>query len=139
MKKITMHWLNFFIIFIVIFLLGVVIGFMVIPQSSVSTGTEEESDQPVRAIGEIKPPTLIKKVDPVYPEVAKQAQVEGTVILEATTDIYGRVQRVKNLRSVPLLDQAAIDAVKQWEYEPMIINGKPRGVIFTITVVFNLK
>ena len=98
-----------------------------------------EVEAPVRAVGEIKPPKLIKKVDPVYPEIARQARVEGVVILECTTDIYGRVQNIKVLRSIPLLDQAAIDAVRQWVYEPMIINGRPRGVIFTVTVTFKLK
>jgi len=49
------------------------------------------------------------------------------------------MQRVKVLRSIPLLDQAAIDAVRQWQYEPMIINGRPRGVIFTVTVTFKLR
>ena len=94
---------------------------------------------PVKAVGEVKPPKLIKKVDPVYPEEARQAKVEGVVILECTTDAYGSVTNVKVLRSVPALDQAAIDAVKQWVYEPMIIDGKPRGVIFTVTVRFQLK
>ncbi len=46
---------------------------------------------------------------------------------------------MKVLRSVTLLDQAAIDAVKQWVYEPMVINGRPRGVIFTVTLTFKLK
>ncbi|MCX7974942.1 MAG: energy transducer TonB [Candidatus Aminicenantes bacterium] len=68
-----------------------------------------------------------------------QARIEGVVILEATTDIYGRVQNVKVIRSVPLLDQAAIDAVRQWIYEPMIINGRPRGVIFIVTITFQLR
>jgi TonB family protein len=95
-------------------------------------------NEPVRATGDIKPPKLIKKVEPFYPESARKAEIEGTVILEATTDIYGRVQRVKILRSIPELDQAAIDAVKQWVYEPKIIDKKPRGVIFTVTVVFKL-
>ncbi|MBU1198831.1 MAG: energy transducer TonB, partial [Nanoarchaeota archaeon] len=71
---------------------------------------------------------------------ARQKQISGVVILEATTDIYGKVQRVKVLRSVdPLLDKAAIDAVKQWVYEPYLDNGKPRGVIFTVTVRFKLS
>jgi len=91
---------------------------------------------PVRAIGDIKPPRLIRQVDPVYPKDAYTAGIEGVVILEATTDIYGRVQNVRILRSIPMLDQAAIDAVKQWVYEPMIIDGKPRGGIFTVTVRF---
>jgi len=94
--------------------------------------------EPVRAIGEIKQPKLVKRVEPIYPEIARRARVEGTVILEVTTDIYGRVQNIKLLRSVPILDQAAIDAVRQWVYEPMIIDGYPRGVIFTVTVNFKL-
>jgi len=61
------------------------------------------------------------------------------VIVEATTDIYGRVQKAKILSSVPELDQAAVDAIRQWVYEPMIIDGRPRGVIFTVTVIFELK
>jgi TonB family protein len=96
----------------------------------------EAAVSPVRAIG--PPPKLIKEVKPIYPEIARKARVEGIVILEVTTDLYGKVQNVKVLKSIPLLDQAAIDAVKQWLYEPMIIDGKPRGVIFTVTVRFVL-
>ncbi|MEW6455231.1 MAG: TonB family protein [Acidobacteriota bacterium] len=99
----------------------------------------ENIEAPVRAIGDIQPPKLIKRVEPEYPSLALKARVEGVVILEAMTDIYGRVQTVKVLRSIPLLDQAAIDAVRQWQYEPMIINGIPRPVIFIVTVVFELK
>ena len=94
--------------------------------------------EPVPAKGDIKPPRLIKMVDPVYPEIARKTQVEGLVILEAITDKYGRVESVRVLRSIPLLDQAAVDAVKQWVYEPTVIDGKPRGVIFTVTVSFKL-
>jgi len=97
------------------------------------------AEGPVRAIGEIKPPRNIKQVDPIYPEIARLAGVEGLVILEVETDIYGRVQGYKILRSIPLLDQAAIEAVKQSVYEPLIIEGKPRGGIFTVTVRFELK
>ncbi|MDH4218084.1 MAG: energy transducer TonB, partial [Candidatus Aminicenantes bacterium] len=102
-------------------------------------GVVGEVEAPIRAVGEIKPPKLIKKVEPIYPEIARQARVEGIVIIEATTDIYGRVASVKILRSIPLLDQAAVDAVRQWVYEPMVINGKPRGVIFVVTVTFTLR
>jgi TonB family protein len=94
---------------------------------------------PVRAIGELKPPKLLKQVPASYPEIARQARVDGIVILEATTDTLGRVSSVKILRSIPLLDQAAIEAVRQWIYEPMIINGRPRGIIFTVTVRFSLS
>jgi len=98
-----------------------------------------KTEAPIRAVGEIKPPKLLKEVKPIYPEIARQAKVEGVVILEVTTDIYGRVQSTKVLKSIPLLDQAAVDAVRQWVYEPMVINGKPRGVIFVATVKFALQ
>ncbi|MBM3293982.1 MAG: energy transducer TonB [Candidatus Aminicenantes bacterium] len=91
---------------------------------------------PIRAEGEIQPPRQVKRVEPVYPEVARQARVEGEVILELTTDVYGRVQSVKVLRSIPLLDQAAVDAVRQWVYEPLIVDGQPRACVFTATVRF---
>ena len=93
----------------------------------------------VRAVGEVKPPKLIKGLAPVYPQVARQAQVEGMVILEAKTDEQGNVIEARVLRSIPILDQAAIDAVKQWKYEPLVVDGKARKVIFTVTVRFMLK
>jgi TonB family protein len=92
----------------------------------------------VRASGEVHPPKLLKIVEPVYPEIARQSKVEGVVICEATTNAVGHVVEARILRSVPLLDQAAIDAVKQWVYEPMKIDGKPTGVVFTVTVKFTL-
>jgi len=93
----------------------------------------------VRAKGDVKPPKLLKTVQPVYPEEAKNAGIEGVVIIEARTDAQGKVVAATVLRSVPQLDQAAVDAVKQWLYEPMLIKGKPTGIIFTVTVVFRLK
>lgn len=91
------------------------------------------------AVAVVRPPRLIKRVDPAYPEIARQARVFGAVKLEATTDVYGRVRDVRVLESIPLLDQAAMDAVRQWVYEPMVINGKPRGVTFKVTVKFMLS
>ena len=96
-------------------------------------------EAPVRATGEIKPPKLLKHVPPVYPVIARQRGIEGVVVVEATTDIYGIVQDVKVINSVSLLDQAAIEAVRQWVYEPMIIDGQPRRVIFTVRVTFEHK
>jgi len=93
----------------------------------------------VRAAGEVKPPKLVRRIEPDYPEIARQARVEGAVILEATTDVFGRVTGVRVLCSIPLLDAAAVDAVRQWIYEPMVINGRPRPVTFTVTVRFVLK
>jgi TonB family protein len=103
------------------------------------TGTDSETRPPVQAKGDVKPPKLIKKIDPIYPEEARKAGIHGVVILEATTDKEGKVVDVKVLRSIPELNQAAVDALKQWVYEPMIIDGQPQGVTFTVTVRFNLK
>jgi protein TonB len=93
----------------------------------------------VLAVGDVKPPRLVRRIEPGYPELARIARVEGVVILEATTDIYGRVAAVRVLRSLSLLDAAAIDAVRQWVYEPLLVNGRPRPVTFTVTVRFVLQ
>jgi periplasmic protein TonB len=99
----------------------------------------EPVEPALRAAGDVKPPKLVRRIEPDYPEIARQARVEGVVILEATTDVYGRVNGVRVLRSLPLLDAAAIDAVRQWVYEPLVINGRPRPVTFTVTVRFVLR
>lgn len=99
----------------------------------------EPAAAPVLAVGDVKAPRLVRRIEPAYPAVAQEARIEGTVILEATTDIYGRVAAVRVLRSVALLDAAAVDAVRQWVYEPLLVNGRPRPVTFTVTVRFVLK
>jgi protein TonB len=66
------------------------------------------------------------------------AHVQGVVIIEATIGSDGRVQNARVLRSIPLLDEAALDAVKQWRYEPTLQNGVPVPVIMTVTVQFTL-
>lgn len=94
----------------------------------------------VRCVGEIKPPRLIKTVDPVYPEEALKARVEGIVILGMRTDTQGRVSQVMVYNSkTPLLNPAAINAVKQWVYEPLIVEGEPKEAVFTTSVHFKLK
>jgi protein TonB len=93
----------------------------------------------VRVGGEIQTPALVKRVAPVYPEIAVDAQLEGMVILEATVGRDGRVEDVRVLRSIPLLDNAAKAAVMQWEYSPLLLNGKPERFILTVTVSFRLQ
>jgi TonB family protein len=93
----------------------------------------------VRVGGAIKEPRKLKNVNPSYPEIAKQARVQGVVILECTIDPDGRVREVKILRGVPLLDDAAIEAVRQWVYTPTLLNGVPVPVIMTVTVNFRLS
>jgi protein TonB len=95
--------------------------------------------QAVRVGGQIKEPKKLKNVAPVYPDIAKQARVQGVVILECTISPQGKVVDVKVLRSLPLLDEAAIAAVKQWVYTPTLLNGVPVPVIMTVTVNFKLS
>jgi len=98
------------------------------PQSilaTLSTGVIGEETAPVRPAGEIRPPRLIRRVPPVYPEIARQARVEGVVEVECVTDITGRVTGVRLVRSIPLLDQAAIDAVRQWFMNPWSSTAGP--------------
>jgi protein TonB len=92
----------------------------------------------VRAGIEVKEPTKIKNVEPVYPDVAIRAGIQGVVILELTIMPAGRVADVKVLRSVPLLDEAAVAAARQWVYTPTLLEGVPVSVTMTVTVRFNL-
>ena len=94
---------------------------------------------PIRVGGNIKTPSKVKDVKPVYPPIAQSARVQGVVIIEATIGPDGRVKDAKVLRSIPLLDQAALDAVKQWVYSPTLLNGVPVPVIMTVTVNFTLQ
>ena len=87
----------------------------------------------------IKAPTKTRDIKPIYPAIAQSARVQGVVIIEATIGQDGKVKDAKVLRSIPLLDQAALDAVKQWEFTPTLLNGVPVPVIMTVTVNFTLQ
>ena len=89
---------------------------------------------------EITEPVKIKHVVPEYPAEARQKRISGVVILEALIDATGRVATVRVIQFVdPLLDNAAIEAVRQWEYTPGRVNGQPVPVIMTVTVNFVLQ
>ena len=94
---------------------------------------------PVRVGGNIKTPTKVRDVRPLYPLEAQSARIAGVVIIEATIDTDGRVYDAKVLRSIPLLDHAALDAVRQWEFTPTLLEGVPVPVIMTVTVNFTLQ
>lgn len=94
---------------------------------------------PVRLHSGIKPPVKTADVRPDYPEIARRARIEGVVIIEATIGVSGDVQSARVLRSIPLLDQAATDAVRQWRFTPALLNGVPVPVIITVTVNFRLQ
>jgi protein TonB len=75
----------------------------------------------------------------VYPPIAASAKVSGVVIVEATIGSDGRVNEVRVLRSIPLLDQAAMEAVRQWEFQPTLLNGAPISIVMSMTVNFALQ
>jgi protein TonB len=96
-------------------------------------------DEALRIGGKIKAPDKLVDVRPLYPMIAQQARVQGVIILEARIEADGTVSSARVLRSIPLLDQAAIDAVRQWQFTPTLLNGVPIPVIMTTTVSFRLE
>ena len=93
---------------------------------------------PVRVGGMIQAPKLVNRVNPQYPEIARSARTTASLILEATVGADGRVDDVKILRGQPLFDASAVEAVRQWRYQPLLLNGVPVPFIVTITLNFNL-
>ena len=87
----------------------------------------------------IREPRRIAGAPPEYPTFARNSRVQGVVILEAVINERGAIERVKVLKSVPLLDAAAIAAVKEWRYTPTLLNGVPISVLMTITMNFTLQ
>jgi protein TonB len=94
--------------------------------------------EPVRVGGQISEPRKLKHVAPEYPDLARQARVTGIVILEAVIGPDGKVATVSVLRGVPMLEEAAVNAVRQWVYTPTLLGGIPVPVIMTITLRFSL-
>jgi len=95
--------------------------------------------KPVRVSSGIRTPIKIRDAQPVYPAIAQSARVEGIVILEAVIDERGHVSETRVLRSIPLLDDAATAAVRQWVYSPTVLNGQPIPIVMTVTVQFRLE
>ncbi len=94
-------------------------------------------EQPVRVGGKIKEPRLLKSVAPSYPDDAMRAGLEGKVGLDCTIDVKGEVSEIRVVEGVQPLSDAAVTAVKQWRYAPLLLNGKP--VPMTLTVTMNFK
>ena len=92
---------------------------------------------PMRVGGMVKEPRAVKMVPPVYPPLAARAHVSGIVVLEATLTTDGVVSEIRVVSGHPLLTDAAIHCVKQWRYEPTLLNGTPVAVILTARVHFD--
>jgi TonB family protein len=94
---------------------------------------------PIRVGGNAQESKLIRKVEPVYPEEALQARVQGKVVLRIAVNEEGSVTQAEVLQGHPLLNESALAAVRQWRYSPTLLNGVPVPVLATVTVIFNLK
>ena len=93
----------------------------------------------LRVGGTIKPPVKVRNVNPIYPQEAQTAGVSGVVIIEARIEADGTVSRTRVLRSIPMLDDAAVEAVSQWQFTPTWLNGQPSPIVMTVTVNFTLQ
>jgi protein TonB len=118
--------------------IGGVIGGMTSAVPQPIAPKEKGPRAPVRVGGRVKEPRLIHRVDPVYPPLAVQTHMQGTVIVDAIIDEHGDIMEVKVVSGPPLLIQSALDAVKRWKYEPTYLNDQPVPVQLNVTVSFRL-
>ncbi len=88
--------------------------------------------------GNVTAASILTQTRPVYPALARQARIQGSVVLHAIIDKDGKVAQLEVVSGHPLLVQAALDAVKQWRYKPTLLNGDPVEVDTTITVTFTM-
>jgi TonB family protein len=95
--------------------------------------------QPLRVGGNIRTPIKVTDARPVYPPIAQSARIQGTVMLEALIDDQGNLVNARVVRSIPLLDAAALDAVGKWKYTPADLDGRLVAVVMTVTVNFVLQ
>lgn len=113
--------------------LGVLAGCISLAGSQEATsGRITVSDDAMRGV-------LVKKVAPVYPPLARQARIQGTVILKVVIDKSGNVLEVRPVSGHPMLAPAAVDAVRQWKYQPYLVNGEPVEVETDVQVIFKIE
>jgi TonB family protein len=99
-----------------------------------------EPDGPILVGGDVKPPERVFAPQPTYTEIARKARIQGVVIVQAIIDKQGNVTNVKVLKGLPMgLEEAAVDAMKQWKFKPATLNGRPVTVYYNLTVNFKLQ
>jgi len=102
-------------------------------------GTGMETVVPIVPGGDLRPPRKLRDTPPIYPALAVQSRLEGRVTIECRIDTNGRVVDATVLQGHPILSPAALAAVRQWVYQPTLLNGVPVSVIMTVTVHFHLR
>lgn len=94
---------------------------------------------PVVVGGDVKQARLISSVPPVYPQLARNQRLSGDVVIDALIDVHGNVSTMKVISGPPMLHQAAMDALRQWKYQPATLNGQAMAMHLTVTVQFKLQ
>jgi protein TonB len=94
---------------------------------------------PITVGGRVQAAKLISQTQPVYPVIARQARISGTVALAVIITPDGHVQQISVVSGHPLLRQAALDAVKEWVYQPTLLNDQPVAVSTTVDVIFSVE
>jgi protein TonB len=107
--------------------------------SATSTASDNKVQEPIKVSGNIQNSTLIRPIEPIYPEMAKRNHVSGYVTLLISIDEAGNVAGIKVLRGDPALIDAAVAAVREWKYSPMLMDGSPVRAMGTVNVAFNLR
>ncbi len=109
-----------------------------VPIDTMNVAPPPKQMDPVRPGGQVKAPTRVRYAAPVYPAIAIGARISGTVVIEAVIGTDGSVRDARIVRSIPLLDDAALTAVRQWRYTPTTLNGIPVPVVMTVRVRFEI-
>jgi TonB family protein len=95
---------------------------------------------PIQVGGDVRPPEKLFAPQPQYTEIARKARIQGVVIVQAIIDKEGKVTNIKVLKGLPMgLEEAAVDAMKQWKFKPATLNGRPVTVYYNLTVNFKLQ
>jgi protein TonB len=114
---------------------GMLLGANIAP---LEAARPDEKPKRVTVPGKEMSQRLTYKVNPVYPEEAKKNKIQGTVKMTAVVATDGTIQQLRVDEGHPLLVKAAVDAVRQWKYEPLLVNGEPVEVVTAVYVIFQL-
>ncbi len=119
--------------------MGGVLGGVIGGMGTAPPPPKPKQSGPLRVGGNVQAAKIINRVQPVYPPLARQTRISGTVRLHAIISKDGTIQQLEVVSGHPLLQQAALDAVRQWRYQPTLLNGEPVEVDTTIDVIFSLN
>jgi protein TonB len=119
--------------------MGGVLGGVIGGMGAAPPPPKPKATGPLRVGGQVQAARLINRVQPIYPPLARQTRISGTVRLHAIISKDGSIKELEVVSGHPLLQQAALDAVRQWRYQPTLLNTEPVEVDTTIDVIFSLN